>query len=764
MISFNELYENDSTQIDEQKLKQFIAQLSDEEKAKLLNGTGMSIVDNIGASNGRVPGSGGQTHAIPRLGIPDIVVSDGPSGLRILNQRENDNNSYDTTGFPVETVVGCSWDRSLAYQVGKAIATETKEYGVDVLLAPGVNIQRNPLNGRNFEYFSEDPVLSGELGAAVIQGAQSIQVGTSLKHYAANNAETNRNFSNSLVSERALRELYLRPFEIAIKKAQPWTVMTSYNKLNHRYTSERHDLNKQLLRDEWGFDGLVMTDWFSAFPNKESLLDPAFVNDVSAQVASGNDLIMPSMDRQLAALTQDIKSGKISKADTDFAVANVLRLIAKTPYANKYQFSNQPNLKQHAQLARTVAAEGAVLLKNDQTLPLNLPQTKVAVFGVGGYHLITGGTGSSEVTTRYRISIEQGLLQAGAQVFEPLSEAYRPYVAQQVEEDIKRRDQLTKLEPFADLIELNVSAQMIQDAAVTADVAIYAIGRNSAEEHDQKLATDYYLRPEELSLIEQLSQAFHAQNKKLIVVLNIPTALDLNWQHYADAILISWYGGQEGGNAVADILGGVVNPSGKLTQSFAKNYEDLPSATSFFGIPAENPTDILYTEGIYVGYRYFERFQINPLYPFGFGLSYTDFTYSDLTLTQSATLPLKLSITVTNSGSVAGKEVAQLYVAASQGTIDKPKKVLVDFAKTKCLQPGESQTLQFEVDPKSMASFYPERAQWVLDAGQYALLAGGSSVDTPLQLKWQLEQEVILETVKPAFTEPLPFSDLTPTQ
>lgn len=757
------IYDAKTGKFNEQKLRTLIGKMSAEEKAKILSGVGMSIVDNIGASDGRVPGSGGQTHAIPRLGIPDIVVSDGPSGLRILNERENDSRQYNTTGFPVETVIGTSWNPRLAYAHGKAIGTETKEYGIDIWLAPGVNIQRNPLNGRNFEYLSEDPVLSGVLGAAIIQGAQSLDIGTSLKHFAANNAETNRAISNSLVSERALREIYLRPFELAVKAAQPWTIMTSYNKLNHVYTSERKDLNKQVLRDEWGFKGTVMTDWFSAFSGKAQLIDPSFVNDVSAQIRSGNDLIMPGMDRQLAALTKDIKSGKLSEKDTNYALENILKLVFKSPAALRYTFSDAPDLKAHAALARAIAAEGIVLLKNEKALPIQAEKTTVATFGVASYHLITGGTGSSEVDTVYRVSIADGLKKANVKVYQPVYDKYQPNVAQQVKEDQERRAKLTKLEPFGDIAELDISDEDIAQAVKHSDIGLFAIGRNSAEEFDLKLETDYHLRDAELRLLNRLSEAYRKVGKKLLVVLNVPSAMDTSWSDKADAILVSWYGGQEGGNAVADVLTGAVNPSGKLAQTFPKKYSDVASAESFFGLPKEKPVDISYTEGIYVGYRYFDRFNVEPAYPFGFGLSYTEFNYSDLQLnTKKFNNKLTVNVKVTNTGNVAGMESVQLYVQAPKGSIDKPAKELKAFAKTVLLAPGQSEVLTMTLDAKSLASFHTDKSQWIADKGEYTVLIGRSSRDTPLKDSFTLADNLVVERVKAAFTEKLPFKDLVP--
>ncbi|WP_298053619.1 glycoside hydrolase family 3 N-terminal domain-containing protein [uncultured Paenalcaligenes sp.] len=318
------------------------------------------------------------------------------------------------------------------------------------------------------------------MAVPIIEGAQSQGVGTSLKHYAANNQETNRTFNNSLVSERAMRELYLRAFEIAVKRAKPWTLMTTYNKLNGTYTSERHDLNTQILREEWGFTGVVMTDWYSGFPDQADILDDSFINDVSAQIRAGNDLTMPGMDRQQAAVLADIESGALSMQAVDTAVTNVLKMIFKTPVAKHYAYNDQPDLTAHAQLARQIVAQGVVMLKNeDQALPLNFSHHKIAPFGVGSTHLITGGTGSSEITTKYKVSVVDGLIGNEAQVDADLVQKYKPYTQSFVAQDLASR--VSKLVPFANVPELDFTDAEIEQAATNNTVALFTIGRNATE-------------------------------------------------------------------------------------------------------------------------------------------------------------------------------------------------------------------------------------------------------------------------------------------
>ncbi|WP_159478979.1 glycoside hydrolase family 3 protein [Chryseobacterium sp. 18068] len=567
------------------EIDQLLLKLTDKEKVSLVIGRGMDNVGNVGVIDGRVPGAGGQTYDVKRLGIPDIILCDGPSGLRISPIRENTTKTFYATAFPSETVLGSTWSKDLAQQIGRALGTEAKEYGIDVLLAPGVNIHRNPLGGRNFEYFSEDPVLSGMMAMNLINAVQELGVGTSLKHYAANNAEHNRLFSNSLVSERALRELYLRPFEIAVKGSQPWTIMTSYNKLNNIYTSARRDLNYQLLREEWGFKGLVMTDWYSGFPSVEIIRAGNQSNDVSAQIRSGNDLIMPGSKIQLEAALEDVKSGKLSKKDLDFAVRNVLRLVSKSPSPLQYKYSDSPNLKAHANLSRAVAAEGTVMLKNSNTLPL-VSNTRIATFGVGSYHLVVGGTGSSEVATSYNVPIYKGLQNAKFNLYKPLLEKYVPYVEEEERKDIERRAKLNVLAPLGVIAQLNITDDELSDAVKNTDVAIFTVGRNSAEEQDLNVDTEYNLTKEEESLLNRISSAYKKQNKKVIFVLNVGSVMNTSWSDKADAILVTWFSGAEGGNAFADIVSGKINPSGKTTATFPKSYADVPSAKSFYASEA----------------------------------------------------------------------------------------------------------------------------------------------------------------------------------
>jgi beta-glucosidase len=355
-------------------VQDLLSQLTDEEKASLLTGTGMPGFNPVNfsfdpeAPQGKVPGAAGSTFPIERLGLAAIVVADGPAGLRINPTRKDDSKKYYCTAFPVGTALASTWNEELITQVGKAIGNEVKEYGVDVLLGPGMNIHRNPLCGRNFEYYSEDPLITGKIGAAMVNGVQAYGVGTSVKHFAVNNQETNRMGINAHVSERALREIYFKGFEITVKEARPWTVMSSYNKINGSYASENQELLTKLLRDEWGFDGIVMTDWFGGYTGFMSPFAPNAVSNVEAQMNAGNDLLMPGMPSQQAALLEKIKSGAISAEVINKNVSRILALALKSSSMNKYAYTNNPNLVDNAAVTRAAAAEGMVLLQNKQNV------------------------------------------------------------------------------------------------------------------------------------------------------------------------------------------------------------------------------------------------------------------------------------------------------------------------------------------------------------------------------------------------------------
>jgi beta-glucosidase len=705
----------------------------------------------------KVPGAAGRTHAIARLGIPSITVSDGPAGVRIEPFRNGDSSrSYYATAFPVGTLLASSWDTALVEKVGNAFGSEIRNYGIDIILGPGMNIQRNPLGGRNFEYFSEDPLLSGKIAAAMVRGIQANGVGTSIKHFVANNQETNRNQINTIVSERALREIYLKGFEIAVKESSPWTVMTSYNKVNGIYTSENPELLATILRDEWGFKGMVMSDWGGGkYP--------------AAQISAGNDLLMPGTPAQRKAITDSVNAGKLDIKMLDRDVERILNLILITPTFKNYQASDQPDLKGHALIARSAAAESMVLFKNENTLPL--PEgKKIAIFGNSAYQLISGGTGSGNVNKAYNVSLKQGLENAGYSVNEKLADTYTNYLNQEI---AKRPKAMFFVLP-PPIPELKYEKNLLDQAADECDMAILTLGRNSGEGQDRKVEADFNLSEDEKTMLRQISDVFHKKGKKLIVVLNIGGVIETtSWRDQADAILLAWQPGLEGGNAIADILSGKQNPSGKLAASFPVKYEDVPSVKNFPGreldsaAPASRfsgkPSEVIYEDGIYVGYRYYGSFHVKTAYPFGYGLSYTNFSYTNLALgSTSFKNKLTVSVTVTNTGKLAGKEIVELYLSAPAGKVDKPEEELKGFAKTRLLNPGESQTIKLDLDASSLASFNTSQTRWIADAGTYRVKIGASAEDIRLTKDFTLNSEIQLPKLNKVLVPQVDIKEIKP--
>ena len=702
----------ESLTLREDNIEAIIAAMTNEEKVTLL----------VGGPGDLVPGAAGYTRAIPRLGIPMTVLADGPAGLRIQPKREGTDQTFYCTGFPTSTLLASSWDPELVETVTTAMGNEVLEYGVDVLLAPGMNLHRNPLCGRNFEYYSEDPLLSGKMAAAYIRGVQKNGVGTSAKHFAANNQETNRLENDARVSNRALRELYLKNFEIAVKEGKPWTVMSSYNKLNGEYTQQKHGLLTTVLRDEWGFDGIVMTDW--------GVKD----NTVKATKA-GNDLMewgnQVEIDRILAA----VNSGEISQEELDRNVRNMLNYIVKTPHFRGYKFSNKPDLKAHAEVARKAADESIILLRNENnTLPLK-GNEKVALYGLTSVDFVGIGTGSGEVNTEHIANMQEAMKMAGFTLDQNLAEYYQHFYAQQ--ETVQKMERNNRWGYRNIREEAELSARAIYLQAQENDVAVYVLGRNAGEGADRVLKDDFELNTTERELLQNLSSAYHALGKKLIVVLNVGGVIETaSWKHLVDAIVLPWSPGQEGAHAVVDVLTGKVNPSGKLPMTFAMRYMDIPSSKNFpYGQSASGRRgerkDVDFTnyeEDIWVGYRFFQTNNVEVSYPFGYGLSYTTFAYSKPKVKADKD-GFTATITVTNQGKVAGREIVELYVAAPSGGLEKPARELKAFGKTKLLAPGESETLTMKVSAYELASFSEERSAWETAAGTYQVLFGASIDD-----------------------------------
>ena len=733
------------------KARLMVNKMTLEEKAKLVVGMGMNIpgMTPVGhAEKIKVPGAAGSTFPIPHLGIPSLILSDGPAGVRIDPFRNGDSSkSFYATAWPVATLLASTWDTSLVKKMGVAFGSEVRDYGVDIILAPALNIHRNPLGGRNFEYYSEDPVVAGNMTAAIVNGIQSNGVGTSIKHFAGNNQETNRNTVNTIVSERALREIYLKGFEIAVKKSQPWTVMSSYNKLNGTYTSEEYDLLTTILRKEWGFKGMVMTDWFGG-------------HDPVAQMKAGNDLLEPGTTAQTKTILDAVKDGTLKESVLNENVERILETVFKSPAYKNYKYSDKPDLKKDATISRTVTEDGMVLLKNnDRALPFNKSVHNIALFGINGYELIAGGTGSGDVNKAYTVSLSEGLSNAGYRVDADLKNAYTNYLNDEKIKHPKKSFMQEFMNPTPPVTEYAMDNDMISKKAKEADIAVVAIGRNAGEGKDRKLEDDYNLSDTEKTVLKNVADAFHAQNKRVIVVLNIGGVIEVaSWRDNADAILLAWQPGQEGGNAITALLNGKVNPSGKLATTFPMNYEDVPSAKSFpgkefpeqsskglFGIK-QIPAEVVYDEGIYVGYRYYNTFNVKPAYEFGYGLSYTNFTYSNLKL--SSTIfngKIIATVAIKNTGTFAGKEVVQLYISAPGKELRKPNEELRSFAKTNLLKPGETQILQFVINANDLSSFDTKSASWIAEGGKYSVKMGASSTDIKQSANFQLKKDLVVE-------------------
>lgn len=742
-------------QLTTDNIDEVISAMTLEEKATLcVGGARASIVE--GVTSGlikEVPGAAGNTRPIPRLGIPNTVLADGPAGLRISPTREGTTQTFYCTGFPVGTLLASSWDTALVERVTGAMGNEVLEYGVDVLLAPGVNIHRNPLCGRNFEYFSEDPVLSGNMGAAYIKGIQSNGVGTSIKHYALNNQETNRNEDNAVVGVRALREIYLKNFEIAITKGEPWTVMSSYNKLNGDYAQQSEDLLTKVLRDDWGYKGIVMTDWGSKTATAKS-------------AASGNDLMEPGNQTEIDRIVAAVKDGSLPEELLDRNVRNMLNYIVKTPHFRKYLNSDKPDLASHAALAREAAAESIVLLRNeDAALPLK-NVGKIALYGISSIDFVAGGTGSGNVNKAYVVNMVEGFRNAGYAVDEDLVNYYKAFIEyDKATKAIARDGSRRAWGGNVKYEEIPVAEAAIRNQAANDDAAVIVIGRNAGEGADRTLAGDFELSDVERDLVYNVSCLFHQAGKKVIVVLNVGGVIETaSWKNLVDAIVLPWSPGQEGANAVADVISGKVNPSGKLPMTFPLAYFDNPSSLNFpyertvannFQRGPQQPRRNIdyteYTEGIWVGYRYFVTAGKDVSYPFGFGLSYTDFAYSK-PVVKTVKDGIAASITVTNTGKVAGKEVVQLYVSAPEGGLEKPARELKAFGKTRLLQPGESQTLTFNVSAYELASFNQTANRWETAAGNYSAAFGASVEDIRAKAAFKISKKWSLN-VSDAFAD-----------
>lgn len=628
--------------------------------------------------------------SLERLGIPRIMVTDGPHGLRKQKEKKDKGelmSSYPAVCFPTAVTTACSWDPELIEKMGEALGEECLEEKVSVLLGPGVNMKRSPLCGRNFEYFSEDPFLAGSIGAAFVKGVQSRGVGTSLKHFAANNQEARRMTVSTVADERTLREIYLAAFEKVVKESQPWTVMNAYNRLNGVYCAEDKWLLNDVLRDEWGFEGLVVTDWGAN-------------NDKVEGLKAGQDLEMPSSYGMAAAkIVKAVETGALDEAVLNKSVDRILTLIFKADAALRdYRYDK----KEHHALARKIASESMVLLKNDNhTLPLKKTD-RIALIGEMAKSPRYQGAGSSLINPTQVDNAFDELLDQGIGVI------YAPGYDKKTD---KPNDVL-----------IGEAAA----AAAKADVAVVFIGLTETYEAEGFDRKHMNLPVSHNVLVEEICKVCD----NVVVVLSGGSPVSLPWLDKVQAVLNGYLGGQAGGSAVVDLLLGKVNPSGKLAETYPYALSDNPSYENFPG----SPVTVEYREGIYIGYRYYDTAKKDVQFPFGYGLSYTSFEYSDMKLSKKKikdTDKLTVSFTVKNTGDTAGAEIAEVYVKDVESTIFRPEKELKGFCKV-FLEPGEAKEVSVELDKRSFAFYDVGLHDWHVESGDFEILVGASSRDIRL--------------------------------
>ena len=741
-----DVYEDERKSIEE-RAEDLLLQMTLEERIHLLKGSGLASA--MGESSSVIPGAVGTIVATPRLGIPTVYLSDGPAGLRILPKRKDEDRTYYCTAFPVGTQLSSTWNTKIVNKVGSAMGLEAKEYGIDVILGPAANIHRHPLCGRNFEYYSEDPLLTGIIAASMINGIESQGVGSSVKHFVANNQESDRNINDVIISDRALREIYLKGFEIIVKQSQPWAIMSSYNKINGTYVPESKDIITDILRGEWGFKGMVMTDWFGG-------------NSAPMTIAAGNDLLEPGTNRQWKALLQAVEKGTLSEDEVNISARRILKLILQSRKMKSYKYGNNPDLESHALLSRKAASEGIILLKNESALPIQ-NKKNIALMGVNSYDFISGGTGSGDVNEAYIVSMEEGLKNLGFDINEKAKSLFETHKNNNQDEFVKSEGFIAMFDPYFPP-RISYSDEELKDIVSSSEIGIITIGRVSGEGGDRAVVDDFLLSGIEKNMISKVCEAFHAKNKKIILVMNIGGVIETNsWKEKPDAILLAWQGGQEGGNAIAEILSGKSNPSGKLPMTFPVNLNDHASNANFpldggnvdlsnfistgsveklESEKIKNKDFTNYEEGVYVGYRHFDKQKLDVSYPFGFGLSYSSFKFGNLNVLLKEDF-IKISLSITNTGKQSGKEVIQVYSSMQSSTIDRPEKELRTFYKTKDLAPEESSIIEIEF-PKEALSYWSENtSSWELENGLYTILIGSSSRDINISQTIEIESKFI---------------------
>ncbi len=679
----------------ESQLQELLSQMTLEEKVQLTIGNGFW-----------------HTWGVERLGVPAIALNDGPSGLRkpyVDNQLSLGTKAVPATCFPAAEALASSWDTALVEEIGRALAMECLANDVQILLGPGVNIKRTPLGGRCFEYYSEDPVLSGEMGCAFVRGVQSQGVGTSLKHFACNSQEHERMTISAQVDERTMREIYLLAFERVVRKAQPWTIMAAYNKVNGIYATEHKELLRDILKKEWGFEGVVVSDWGA-------------VNNKADAIEAGLDLEMPGHPGDhTRRVAQQVGKGKLTEAAVDEAAARVLRLIFMGQ-AHR-QSATCFDADQHHALARRAAADSIVLLKNrDNLLPLQTRQTgSLALIGRFAKHPRYQGAGSARVDALRTDNTYDELVTL-------LGKTTRLTYAEGYTED-----------GALDTAVLNEAVQVAQ----AAEIAIVFAGLTDKDESE-----GFDRQHLEMSLAHnRLIAEVSAVQPNTIVVLCNGSAVTMPWIAQVKAVLEAGLGGQAAGGAIADVLLGLVNPSGKLAETFALRLEDT---SAYLNYPGEAGR-LLYGEGLFVGYRYFDKKKLAPLFPFGYGLSYTTFEHSNLRLSRSTTTdqePLQVYVTVRNTGTRAGKEVVQLYLHDVETRLVRPEKELKAFAKV-ALEPGESKEVILTLEPRDFAFYDSELHRWCIESGDFDILLGRSSAEITLRTSVTMQARPIA----PVFTK-----------
>ena len=696
-------FKNGLVQLSEASVDLVVNAMTLQEKASLL----VSLpAENAMAAN---------TYGIKRLGVPSIQFADGPAGLRLR---------IATVGYPTGTSLASTWNDKTVNKIAEYLGDDCDCFGVEILLAPGMNIQKEIFGGRNFEYFSEDPYLTGMMASAYTLGVQSKGVGVSLKHFAANNQETSRGSVSSKVTERALRELYLKAFDYAVELSDPYTVMTSYNKINGKYTSTHKELI-DILRKEFGFEGCVLSDW-QANGTRDGMIN------------AGNDMYCGSKDvaADVRIITDAVRTNKVKEENLNLCCKNVLNLLVRTGAGtDEGRFPGAVrDRRQKVNAVREAGAEGMVLLKNEaNTLPIK--DTSVAIFGNASYVTEHGGYGAGSVMVSDVVTVYEGLKSAkGISVNDEVATLYKgcqkhPHVL------------TAEANPTNDKLEVVITRDIAKKAAEESEYAVFTVSRMTMEgaDHTDRRG-DFKLNSVESDALKYISEEFHAKGKKVIVLINTGNPIEVaSWRDTVDAILYIGLAGEQIGNSAADILTGAVNPSGKLTSTWPIAYSDTPCSEYFPG----NTTETIYYDDIYVGYRYYKTFDIETAYEFGYGLSFTSFEYSDFTVTEGDD-GITLSVKIKNTGDTAGSEVVQFYVTKPDGKNEHPAAELVGYGKTAVLKPGSEEIISVKVTDKELMTYVEDDSAWIVEKGDYKFFVGASVDDIKFDKTVSKTEEILV--------------------